>query len=122
MSAPDLDEILAESPIHLHGKRLGAELSGAFSVADHRFFRAIAQWEALAPVLAGEVGDARATTEALIGLGEGRTASRFRRPLFRRRKLHQQICRPGRRQIHSAQAASRLRHRRACGDRSGGRL
>ena len=71
MSAPDLDEILAGSPIHLHGKRLGAELAGAFSVADHRFFRAIAQWDALRPVLAGEVGDARATTDALIGLGEG---------------------------------------------------
>ena len=29
------------------------------------------KWDALKPVLGGEVGDARATTDALIGLGEG---------------------------------------------------
>lgn len=71
MSAPDLDAILAESPILLQGKRLGAELAAEFSVADHRFFRKIAAWEALRPVLGGEVGDASVTAEALIGLGEG---------------------------------------------------
>ncbi len=71
MSAPDPDAILSESSIHLQGKRLGAGLADAFSVADHRFFREIAKWDALKPVLAGEVGDPRSTIEALIGLGEG---------------------------------------------------
>jgi alkylation response protein AidB-like acyl-CoA dehydrogenase len=40
-------------------------------VADRQFFRKIAEWDALGPVLGGEVGEARTTTEALIGLGEG---------------------------------------------------
>ena len=71
MSAPDQDAILAESPIQLAGKRLGAGLAARFPVADHRFFGEIAKWDALKPVLRGEVGDARATTDALIGLGEG---------------------------------------------------
>jgi alkylation response protein AidB-like acyl-CoA dehydrogenase len=71
MSAPDQDAILAESPIHLQGKRLGAGLAARFGVADHGFFREIAKWDAVRPVLAGEVGDARATADALIGLGEG---------------------------------------------------
>jgi hypothetical protein len=71
MSAPDQDAILAESPIHLQGKRLGAGLAARFGVADHVFFREIAKWDAVRPVLAGEVGDARATADALIGLGEG---------------------------------------------------
>jgi L-prolyl-PCP dehydrogenase len=71
MSAPDQDAILAESPIQLAGKRLGAGLAARFPVADHRFFGQIAKWDALKPVLRGEVGDARATTDALIGLGDG---------------------------------------------------
>jgi alkylation response protein AidB-like acyl-CoA dehydrogenase len=71
MSAPDQDAILAESPIQLAGKRLGAGLAARFPVADHRFFGEIAKWDALKPVLRGEVGDARATTDVLIGLGDG---------------------------------------------------
>ncbi|MGA7457887.1 MAG: acyl-CoA dehydrogenase [Methyloceanibacter sp.] len=71
MSAPDQDAILAESPIQSQGKRLGAGLGARFSVADHRFFGEIAKWDALKPVLRGEIGDARATTDALIGLGDG---------------------------------------------------
>lgn len=71
MSAPDQDAILDESPIQLAGKRLGAGLAARFKVADHRFFGEIAKWDALKPVLRGEVGDARATTDALIGLGDG---------------------------------------------------
>ena len=71
MSAPDPDAILAKSPIQIQGKRLGAGLGARFSVADHRFFGEITKWDALKPVLGGEVGDARATTDALIGLGEG---------------------------------------------------
>jgi hypothetical protein len=46
MSAPDLGAILAESPIHLQGERLGAGLAARYSVADHSFFREIAQWDA----------------------------------------------------------------------------
>ena len=71
MSAPDQDAILAELPIQLAGKRLGAGLAARFPVADHRFFGEIAKWDALKPVLRGEVGDARATIDALIGLGDG---------------------------------------------------
>jgi alkylation response protein AidB-like acyl-CoA dehydrogenase len=71
MSAPDPNAILDESPIHLQGKRLGAELGAAFSVADHGFFREISRWEPLRPVLGGDVGDPSVTSEALIGLGEG---------------------------------------------------
>ncbi len=71
MSAPDQDAILDKSPIQLAGKRLGAGLAARFKVADHRFFGEIAKWDALKPVLRGEVGDARATTDALIGLGDG---------------------------------------------------
>ena len=71
MSAPDQDAILAESPIQLAGKRLGAGLAARFPVADHRCFGEIAKWDALKPVLRGEIGDARATTDALVGLGEG---------------------------------------------------
>lgn len=71
MSAPDLDAILAESPLHQQGKRLGAGLAARFPVADHGFFREIAKWDALKAVLGGEIGDARATADALIGLGEG---------------------------------------------------
>ena len=71
MSAPDQDAILAESPIQLAGKRLGAGLAARFPVADHRFFGEIAKWDALKPVLRGEVRDARATIDALIGLGDG---------------------------------------------------
>jgi L-prolyl-PCP dehydrogenase len=71
MSAPDQDAILAESPIQLAGKRLGAGLGARFPVADHRFFGEIAKWDALEPVLRGEVGDTRATADALIGLGDG---------------------------------------------------
>ena len=71
MSAPDPLAILEESPIHAQGRKLGAELGAAFSVADHRFFQEIARWELLRPVLAGEVGEASVTIEGLIGLGEG---------------------------------------------------
>ncbi len=71
MSAPDQDAILAESPIQQQGKRLGAGLADACTVADHRFFGKIAAWDVLHPVLRGEVGDPRKTAAALIGLGEG---------------------------------------------------
>lgn len=71
MSAPDLDAILAESPIHAKGRTLGAGLAARFQVADHGFFREIAKWDALKPVLGGEVGEPRATVDALLGLGEG---------------------------------------------------
>ncbi len=71
MSTPDPDAILNESPIHSEGRRLGEEIGAAFSVADHAFFRKIAAWRPLAPVLAGEVGEAVRTADALIGLGEG---------------------------------------------------
>src|SRR5262245_412858 len=71
MSAPDQDAILAESPIQQQGKRLGAGLADVCRVADHRFFNKIAAWDVLHPVLRGEVGDPRTSTDALIGLGEG---------------------------------------------------
>jgi len=71
MSAPDPDAILYESPIHERGRRLGNELGATFTVADHRFFRELARWEPLQPVLNGTVGDPDATMDALVGLGEG---------------------------------------------------
>lgn len=71
MSEPDPDAILYESPIHERGRRLGGELAASFAVADHLFFREVARFEPLAPVLSGEVGDPDATMDALVGLGEG---------------------------------------------------
>jgi alkylation response protein AidB-like acyl-CoA dehydrogenase len=71
MPAPDPDDILYQSPIHEQGRTLGAALGAAFTAADHLFFREIARWEPLRPVLHGEVGDPQATADALIGLGEG---------------------------------------------------
>lgn len=71
MSELDPDAILYESPIHARGRKLGEELAAAFGAADHLFFREAARFEPLAPVLAGGIGDPEATTDALVGLGEG---------------------------------------------------
>jgi alkylation response protein AidB-like acyl-CoA dehydrogenase len=71
MSGPDPDAILYESPIHERGRTLGAELAAAFTHADHLFFREIARFEPLRPLLEGAVGDTDATMDALVGLGEG---------------------------------------------------
>ncbi|MCB1499376.1 MAG: acyl-CoA dehydrogenase [Bauldia sp.] len=71
MSAPDPDAILYESPIHERGRRLGSELAATFALADHRFFRALASWEPLHPILNGAIGDPEATMDGLVGLGEG---------------------------------------------------
>jgi alkylation response protein AidB-like acyl-CoA dehydrogenase len=71
MSEPDPDAILYESPIHEHGRQLGERLANRFRVADQAFFREIARWKPLRPVLAGELGDLGSTADALIGLGEG---------------------------------------------------
>lgn len=71
MSAPDTDAILYESPIHGQGRELGAALAAAHAVADHPFFREIARFAPLRPLLEGGVGDPHAAMDALVGLGEG---------------------------------------------------
>ena len=71
MSGPDPDAILYESPIHERGRKLGAELATAFASADHLFFREMARFAPLQPLLAGGIGDPDASMDALVGLGEG---------------------------------------------------
>ena len=71
MPGSDPDAILYESPVHEQGRTLGAELAARFTHADHRFFREMARWEPLHPLLEGTVGDVDTTMDALVGLGEG---------------------------------------------------
>jgi len=71
MPAPDPDAILYESPIHEQGRRLGSEVAAAFTAADHLFFREMARFAPLRPLLEGGVGDPDAAMDALVGLGEG---------------------------------------------------
>jgi len=71
MSGPDPDAILYESPIHVQGRTLGAEIAAAHAVADHPFFREMARFAPLGPLLEGAVGDPDSSMDALVGLGEG---------------------------------------------------
>jgi alkylation response protein AidB-like acyl-CoA dehydrogenase len=71
MPEPDPDAILYESPIHERGRTLGSELAAAFTAADHPFFREMARFAPLRPLLAGGIGDPDASMDALVGLGEG---------------------------------------------------
>lgn len=71
MSGPDTDAILYESPIHERGRKLGGDLAASFTAADHLFFREMARFAPLRPLLEGGIGDPDAAMDALVGLGEG---------------------------------------------------